>query len=160
MLLLRLSDLVVKTRTLVVSRAGKGSAVDERIALDGNHFRPPQVVLTVMAIFIFSGDPFAADEFLCVAAMNVPPISQPLVCCEDGRWSAAGFMQQGGDRSSSRLQSLTRKLHLFLPVDKEKIQYQSVALGHEPANAVKLGAVVTHQPSVIGADQKLARLKL
>lgn len=45
-----------------ISRAGKDSAVDERIALNGKRFRPPQVILTVMISFIFAKDPFAAGE--------------------------------------------------------------------------------------------------
>ena len=89
-----------------IPRAGKGSAVDERIALDGKRFRPPQVVLTVTVPFVFTEDPFTAveaqlgeaagsHEFLFVAAIDVSPSL--------GRWFAVGTdtgqplaMQKGG----------------------------------------------------------------
>ena len=45
-----------------IPRAGKGSAVDERIALDGKRFRPSQVVLIVTVPVIFAEDPFSAVE--------------------------------------------------------------------------------------------------
>jgi len=67
-----------------IPRAGKGSAVDKRIALNGKHFRPLQVVLTVMVSFIFAENPFTAieaqlskatggHESLFVAAIDVSP---------------------------------------------------------------------------------------
>lgn len=67
-----------------VSRAGKGSAVDERIALDGERFRPSQVVLTVVVPLGLAENPLIAaeaqlgkaasrQECLFVAAVDVPP---------------------------------------------------------------------------------------
>ena len=85
--------------------AGKGSTVDERIALDGKRFRPPQVVRTVTAPLILAEDPLAAleaqlgkaaggHESLFVAAIDVSPslghwfatgtdTGQPLASCKD-----------------------------------------------------------------------------
>ena len=68
----------------VVSRAGEGSAVDERITLDGKRFRPPQVDLTVIVPYIPADNPLTAvdaqlgkavagHELLFVAAVYVPP---------------------------------------------------------------------------------------
>ena len=67
-----------------VSRAGKGSTVDERIALDGKRFRPPQVHLTVIIPGILAHNPLtavkaqlgeaaASHEFLFVAAVDMSP---------------------------------------------------------------------------------------
>ena len=104
--------LVTQTET-AIPRAGKGSAVDERIALDGKRFRLPQVVLTVTVPFIFAEDLFAvveaqlgeaagSHEFLSIAAIDVS-ISRPLVYYGDGQWSAAYVMQKGrGIRRTDR----------------------------------------------------------
>ena len=43
-----------------LSRAGEGSAVDERIALDGKRFRPPQVHFTVIVPGILAHNPLTA----------------------------------------------------------------------------------------------------
>jgi hypothetical protein len=67
-----------------ISRAGEGSAIDERIALDGKRFRPPQVDFTVIVLFILAHNPLTAveaqlgkavaiHEFLFIAAVYVPP---------------------------------------------------------------------------------------
>ena len=45
-----------------IPRAGKGPAVDERIVLDREHFRHPQVVLTVVVPFIFAENLFTTIE--------------------------------------------------------------------------------------------------
>lgn len=109
-----------------IPRAGKGSTIDERIALNGKRFRLPQVVLTVTVPFIFAENPFAAveaqlgkaaggQEFLFVAAIDVSPSL--------GRWFAMGTdsgqllasRQEEGDmtnRSGSSLCSAIRQLHL------------------------------------------------
>lgn len=42
----------------VIPRVGKGPAVDERIILDREYFRRPQVVLIVMVPFIFAENLF------------------------------------------------------------------------------------------------------
>ena len=66
-----------------IPRAGKGSAVDKRIALDGKCFRPLQVDFTVIVPFILADNPLTAfeaqlgkaiagHEFLLVAAIDVP----------------------------------------------------------------------------------------
>ena len=64
--------------------AGKGSAVDEGIALNGERFGPPQVVFTVIVPLVPAENPLIAveaqlgraaggQEFLFVAAIDVPP---------------------------------------------------------------------------------------
>ena len=54
-------DFVPQTER-AIPRAGKSSAVDEGIALDGKRFRPPQVALVVTIPLIFAKDPFTAVE--------------------------------------------------------------------------------------------------
>ena len=66
-----------------IPRAGKGSTVDERIALDGKRFRPFQVAFAVIVPFVLTdnpltaveaqlGKPVASHELLFVAAVDVP----------------------------------------------------------------------------------------
>ena len=76
-----------------IPRAGKGSAVDERIILNGKRFRLPQVAYIVKVLFILTEDPFAAvkaqlgeaagsHEFIFIAAIDVSPSL--------GRWFTIG----------------------------------------------------------------------
>ena len=82
---------VITQTERAIPRAGEGSAVDKRIALDGKRFPLPQVVLAVPLPFVFAEDPFTAveaqlgkavggHEFLFVATVNVSPSL--------GRWFA------------------------------------------------------------------------
>ncbi len=93
-----------------ILRAGKGSAVDERIALDGKHFRPPQVVLTVMVPFIFAENPFTAieaqlskaaggHESLFVAAIDVSPsLGRRLAMGKERGQQLASFVEDAHGR--------------------------------------------------------------
>ena len=81
-----------------VSRAGKGSAVDERIALDEKRFRPPQVHLTVIIPGILADNPLtavkaqlgetaASHEFLFIAAVDMSPsLGGRFPMVKESRW--------------------------------------------------------------------------
>ena len=67
-----------------ISRAGEGSAVDERIALDGKRVRPSQVEFAVIVPALLADNPLTAVEtqlgkavpgyeLLLVAAIDMPP---------------------------------------------------------------------------------------
>lgn len=67
-----------------IPRAGEGSAVDERVALDGECFRLRQVNFAVIVPFVLANNPLTAVEAqlgkavagyetLFVAAIDVPP---------------------------------------------------------------------------------------
>jgi len=112
-----------------ILRAGKGSAVDERIALDREHFRPPQVILTVMIPFIFAENSFIAieaqlskaaggHESLFVAAIDVSPsLGRRLAMGKERGQQLAPFVEDAQGReditnlSSSSLCSAIRQLH-------------------------------------------------
>ena len=112
-----------------IPRACKGPTVDERIALDREHFRPPQVVLTVMVPFIFAENPFTAikaqvskaaggHESLFVAAIDVSPsLGRQLAMGKERGQQLAPFVEDAQGRgdvtnlSSSSLCSAIRQRH-------------------------------------------------